>query len=381
VEIQRPVEVEAAPLNPAALGGVLEDGASSASGTRAKEAMMARTPRWLRLLGVCALVAVLALRVGPAALGDALRGVDARALVVASVAALAVAAVSTLCVAWRWVLVARGLGLELSLPDAVAASYRAQFLNVTLPAGVAGDVHRAVTHGRSAGDVGRGVRAVVWERTAGQVVQVGLALAVLLAVASPLRSVVTDHLAVIGTVGLVLVGTASLALRIRLRDSASRAARIARALVDDVRHVLLARRVWPGVVAASAVAVIGHVATFLLAARAVGVAVAPARVVPVAFVVLLAAALPLNVAGWGPREGAAAWAFGVAGLGAAQGVVVAVVYGGLVMVAGLPGALVLLRDGARRSRRATGRATGRAPGRVRVDPPAGVDGVVGGARA
>ncbi|WP_323095280.1 lysylphosphatidylglycerol synthase transmembrane domain-containing protein [Intrasporangium sp. YIM S08009] len=334
---------------------------------------MARTPRWLRVLGIGALVALLAWRVGPAALGDALRGVDPRALALAAVAALAVAAVSTLCVAWRWVLVARGLGLELSLPDAVAASYRAQFLNVTLPVGVAGDVHRAVSHGRSAGDVGRGVRAVVWERTAGQVVQVGLALAVLVAVASPLRSVVTDHVAAIGAVGLALVVTVSLLLRIRLRDSASRASRLARALTSDVRNGLLARRVWPGVVAASAIAVAGHLATFLLAARAAGVAVTPMRVVPIAFVVLLAAALPLNVAGWGPREGAAAWAFGVAGLGAAQGVVVAVVYGGLVIVAGLPGAVVLLRDGAHRPRRAGGR--------VRVDPPDRAEGVVGGARA
>ncbi|MGJ3561879.1 hypothetical protein ACR6C2_41015 [Streptomyces sp. INA 01156] len=29
-------------------------------------------------------------------------------------------------------------------------------------------------------------------------------------------------------------------------------------------------------------------------------------------------ALPLNVGGWGPREGVAAWAFGAAGLGAGR---------------------------------------------------------------
>jgi hypothetical protein len=106
------------------------------------------------------------------------------------------------------------------------------------------------------------------------------------------------------------------------------------------------------VVAASALAVAGHVGTFVLAARAAGVAVPPVRLVPVALVVLLAAAVPLNVAGWGPREGAAAWAFGAVGLGAGQGVVVAVVYGGLVLVASLPGAAVLLLRGrAHRTRR------------------------------
>ena len=67
------------------------------------------------------------------------------------------------------------------------------------------------------------------------------------------------------------------------------------------------------------------------------------ELLPLALVVLLAAAIPLNVAGWGPREGAAAWAFAAAGLGAAQGTTVAVVYGVLALVATLPGAVLLTR--------------------------------------
>ena len=49
-----------------------------------------------------------------------------------------------------------------------------------------------------------------------------------------------------------------------------------------------------------------------------------------------------NVAGWGPREGVAAWAFGAGGLGAQQGVATAVVYGVMVFVGALPGAIVML---------------------------------------
>ena len=48
--------------------------------------------------------------------------------------------------------------------------------------------------------------------------------------------------------------------------------------------------------------------------------------------VLLAMAVPTNIGGWGPREGVAAWVFAAAGLGAAQGVAVAAVYGVLVLV-------------------------------------------------
>ena len=49
-----------------------------------------------------------------------------------------------------------------------------------------------------------------------------------------------------------------------------------------------------------------------------------------------------SVAGWGPREGVAAWVLGAAGLGAQQGVATAVVYGVMVLVASLPGAAVVV---------------------------------------
>ena len=86
----------------------------------------------------------------------------------------------------------------------------------------------------------------------------------------------------------------------------------------------------------------GQVLTFLVAARAAGVTAPTGTVVPLALLALVAMSVPLNVAGWGPREGVTAWAFGAAGLGAAQGVSAAVVYGVLVFVACLPGAVVLL---------------------------------------
>ena len=59
---------------------------------------------------------------------------------------------------------------------------------------------------------------------------------------------------------------------------------------------------------------------------------------------LVASSLPTNIAGWGPREGVAAWVFAAAGLGAAEGVTVAAVYGILTLVAASPGALVLTLD-------------------------------------
>ena len=73
---------------------------------------------------------------------------------------------------------------------ATAAYYRSQFLNTVLPGGVLGDVHRALAQGQDVGDVGRGLRAVAWERSAGQLVQVSVALGLLLTLPSPVSSYV-----------------------------------------------------------------------------------------------------------------------------------------------------------------------------------------------
>jgi hypothetical protein len=115
-----------------------------------------------------------------------------------------------------------------------------------------------------------------------------------------------------------------------------------RTTISDVRDVLLTRPVWPGVLLASTLVVVGNTAIFVLAARTADVAAPLSTLVPLALLALLAMSIPLSVAGWGPREGVAAWAFAAAGLGAAAGVSTAVVYGVLVFVATLPGAVVLL---------------------------------------
>ncbi len=60
--------------------------------------------------------------------------------------------------------------------------------------------------------------------------------------------------------------------------------------------------------------------------------------------------IPLSIGGWGLREGAAAWAFGAAGLGAATGVTVATLYAVLMLAAVAPGAGLLLGDTVRRRR-------------------------------
>lgn len=297
-----------------------------------------------RLVGGVAILAVLVWRLGTGPFVDGLRAISGWSLA----AAAGIAVVSTMCCAWRWTLVARGLGVAVPLPTAIAAYYRSQFLNTALPGGVLGDIHRGVRHGRAVGDVGRGLRAVGWERVAGQLVQLALGLVVLLVMPSPVRSAVPG----VALAGALVVAGVVLAVRARLTPGMSRWARAGRAARADVRDGLLARSAWPGIVVSSAVVVAAHTATFLLAARTAGSTASLAQLLPIAILVLVVTSVPLNIGGWGPREGVAAWLFGAAGLGADQGLAVATVYGVLVIAATLPGAAVLLLSWRKSSDRA-----------------------------
>jgi uncharacterized membrane protein YbhN (UPF0104 family) len=288
---------------------------------------------WARPVAAAATLTVVVWQLGFGPFLDGVRAVDGAALA----AGAGIGVLTTVCCAWRWRIVARGLGLRLSFPAAVAAYYRSIFLNLTFPGGVAGDVHRAVSHGRNVRDVGLALRAVAWERTAGQVVQAVVTLAVLVALPSPVGPSITLVVVALAAaaIAVVLLG------RARRGNGRSRWARVRRAIIGDVRDALLARRAWPAIALASVLVVSGHATAFVIAARTVGVTAPLSELVPLALLAMLAMVLP-SVAGWGPREGATAWAFAAAGLGAEQGVATAVVYGVMVLVASLPGALVLV---------------------------------------
>src|SRR4051794_12251937 len=225
--------------------------------------MSRRTWAWVRLAAGAAIIGVLLWRLGSGPFLDGIRTIDGRALLFATVIALG----TTVCCAWRWSVVVRGLApahaAGMPLGAAVASYYRSQFLNTTLPGGVLGDVHRAVHHGREAGDVPRGARAVVWDRVSGQLVQAVLTVLVLLALPSPVRSSVP----VVAALVLAALVVAVLGARALVRHGAARWSRMVRTAVADVRAGVLARRAWPVVLLASSLAVVGHVLTFLVAAR------------------------------------------------------------------------------------------------------------------
>ena len=278
--------------------------ASMSGGTR-------RTWTWARPLGGAAILAVLVWRLGTGPFLDGLRLISVWSLL----AATSITVLTTVCSAWRWQTVARGLGVGLPLGTAVAAYYRSQFLNSTLPGGVVGDVHRGVrrwTRGTSvaacapSGGSVRPARSCSWCwpccRCCSWTPRCARRWAGSWPPPSPVHSrwpsccgpsCSSDRPG----------GRGSSGPRAPTSGRRSRPTGVAR------RHGHLGGR--------------GPRPRQRLPGRGVdhGIErVAVRRLWPLAMLVLLAMVVPLHVGGWGPREGVAAWAFAAAGLGAAQGV-------------------------------------------------------------
>lgn len=260
-----------------------------------------------RALGGASILLVVGWWVGPSAVLEALAALDVRTAAVA----LACTLVATVASAWRWTVLARRAGLPLALTEAVPAYYRSQLLNATLPLGVIGDVDRAWHHGRASSRRGLAGRTVVTDRVAGQVVAV-----------------------------LLAGSLAATAPALRLTWLAGTGVWVAGACAAALLGLLVAL---PEVVATSVIAAGAHATTFVVAARSVGAEAPLSLLVPLALLVLAGGALPVNVAGWGPREGVAAWAFATVGLGAGIGLAAAVVHGLVSLVAVAPGVAFLGR--------------------------------------
>ena len=299
-------------------------------------------PALLRMAGGVTVLWFLWRHVGSGPFRDGLRAVTWPAVA----GAVTLTVLTTVCSAWRWRVAARALGADISLPAATSAYYRSLFLNSVLVGGIIGDVHRGVTHGHRSGDVATGLRAVAWERLSGQVIQAVATASVLLILPSPVRPALPYVLG--GLAGVAVC--AALVVRGTARRGRSRLARTARAVSDDLRDRLLARDVWPRLALASVLVVAGHTATFVIAARVAGCTAPLGELIALLLVIQTAVVIPLSIGGWGLREGAAAWAFAAAGLGAATGVTVTTLYAVLMLAAVTPGAGLLLGDAVRRRR-------------------------------
>ena len=113
-----------------------------------------------------------------------------------------------------------------------------------------------------------------------------------------------------------------------------------------LRRAVLARKVWPRQVVLGLAIVASNLATFAFAARATGTILPVSALLTSVPLILTAMLVPISIAGWGFREGAAAALLPLAGATPEAAVAASVTFGLIILVASLPGAFVLMRRSA-----------------------------------
>lgn len=258
--------------------------------------------------------------------------------------ALGLSVIQVAVLAWRWRFTAHRLGVSLSFVEAWREYYLSIFLNQVLPGGVIGDVSRAwrQTLGRARGTSGEGggggpaARAVIFERVSAQAVMTTVALVSLLVLPAAVNR---------GSGGLIFATTLAaivilVTIVIWLRRQASAQSPTGRVLAE-LASAHLSPMTFAVQLLSGLFVVATYLATYVAAARAVGVETPFLVILPLVAPVLMTMLIPVTVAGWGLRESAAALLWGAVGLTAADGVTVSVAYGLIVLVGSLPGAAVL----------------------------------------
>ncbi len=300
----------------------------------------AHRARILRLAASIGLLAGVLYWLDPRALGAAFSAPHPGWLA----AALALGVPQVVLSAWRWRLTAARLGAHLPLGAAVREYYLATFLNQVLPGGVMGDAARAWRHARKESHFQRGGaaawQAVVLERASGQLALLLVVLASL-ALSPALRSAVHGAFSGPSHTEATLAGLLLALLALGLTLSRTRLRVHLSQLRQAARQALLARGAFLPQLIASLLVVASYVGVYLCCMRMIGIDTPLATAAPLIPWVLLAMAIPLSIAGWGVREGAAALLWQAAGLDPAQGVAISISYGAVVLLSSLPGALML----------------------------------------
>lgn len=249
--------------------------------------------------------------------------------------ALFLSVLQIMLLAWRWRFTAARLGVGMPYRRALGEYYLGVFLNQLLPGGILGDVSRAWRHARASDRTRAAIHAVVLERLMVQTVMVAVAAASLVALASLWPAGIGW-----GRWGLgILIAIAIGAIIVRLASL--------RAMIQpfwaDARRAFLPAPVLFLQFGTATLVVIANLMLYIAATRALGSDIAVMTLLPLIAPVLMVMMLPISIAGWGVREGAAAVLWGLSGLGAAEGVAIAVAYGLIFFLAALPGLVPLVR--------------------------------------
>lgn len=241
----------------------------------------------------------------------------------------------------RWSWIHAGRRQALAPRDAVELAFVGQFFNQTLPSAIGGDAVRAILAAKRGLTGSQAASGVILDR--------GLALIVLVALMAfaapilPAQAAVWSAAIAFASLAALAAGLL-LARRMRPFLPAWRALDWAYGVADDLRAILAD----PKLLIASLTVHLGVIATFWALAKALDVPAGFALCLAAVPPVVLLSTLPISLAGWGVREGAAVFMFGLAGIASGDALALSIAFGLAQIAIGVPGLILWLkgrRDG------------------------------------
>lgn len=286
------------------------------------------------------LVGALVYHIGSGAIISQMRAVPWQTLLIV----IALLAGHVLIITPRWANILRALGYQLSSFALIGSVFLGFLFNQLLPTAVGGDVIRAWRAQQLGVPWDVSIHSVLFDRASGVVV-VLLGALLLVGFADPMAKT-DDVLWIIGAAvaaAILIVAVLGILRRLTTSFPALKPIQDIYASFEDSFGRLL-RHPWL-LFLIGLLALVGQLipmAAIALLARALNVQVALVDVALISFVAMLAAAIPISVAGWGVREGALVYLFGLYGVPPSTSLALSLSFGACLVFASLPGILPLL---------------------------------------
>lgn len=242
----------------------------------------------------------------------------------------------------RWYYVCRILDMLLSASEAVKLMMIGQFFSQTLPSNVGGDAVRIWLVSRSGTAIGKAISSVFCDRILGLVLLITLITCTLpfypAGAASPeLGGSLPTILGFLmsGLLLGIMFGPAVL-----WPFKVFRVGKAGHQLAVDLRRIFFGSRTSAGLAALGIAVHIGVVATAFALARALGVSIGFLDCLAVIPPVMLAAVLPISIAGWGVREGAMVVSLGWLDVPTDAALAISISFGLLQLLLAVPGGAI-----------------------------------------
>ncbi|NIA72336.1 flippase-like domain-containing protein [Pelagibius litoralis] len=298
-----------------------------------------------KLLVSLILLAAIARSIDLSAVGTLLLALSPLAAVAAVLSLVGIAVVSAL----RWWLVMGAIGTPQPLGRVLGLMFVGSFFTQMLPTSVGGDAVRIWQLSRHGVAMDRAFIGVMLERISGLLALVLMVVGGVFWLGEGLSPAALQYI-LLASLPVLLAGLFLLCCLDRLPPSLQArpliggGLRLLAAMAADTRRVLLAPGLSLLLLLLSAAAQVFSILAFFFLARGLGLDLGLPAVLAVVPAIILITFLPISFAGWGVREGASIAMLGAVGLNGDQAVALSVVFGLALILAGLPGCWLWLRN-------------------------------------